>query len=62
MLRLRHGAGNERLVFVLRDDSERRRQEERLSWEATHDPLTGLTNRRAFMAIWCSGWVSSRRR
>ncbi|WP_148861195.1 sensor domain-containing diguanylate cyclase [Marinobacter fonticola] len=37
-------------VFVLRDDSERRRQEERLSWEASHDALTRLHNRRAFTA------------
>lgn len=50
MLHLRRGEPNERLVFVLRDDSERRRQEERLSWEATHDALTQLLNRRAFMA------------
>jgi diguanylate cyclase (GGDEF)-like protein/PAS domain S-box-containing protein len=50
MLHLRKGHENERLVFVLRDDSERRRQEERLSWEATHDSLTQLMNRRAFNA------------
>ncbi|MDX1756259.1 MAG: diguanylate cyclase [Marinobacter sp.] len=50
MLRLNPGEEKERLVFVLRDDSERRRQEERLSWEATHDSLTGLLNRRAFTA------------
>ncbi|MBO6850013.1 MAG: diguanylate cyclase [Marinobacter sp.] len=50
MLHLRKGHKNERLVFVLRDDSERRRQEERLSWEATHDTLTQLMNRRAFNA------------
>lgn len=50
MLHLRKGHENERLVFVLRDDSERRRQEERLSWEATHDSLTQLLNRRAFSA------------
>lgn len=50
MLHLRKGHENARLVFVLRDDSERRRQEERLSWEATHDSLTQLMNRRAFNA------------
>jgi diguanylate cyclase (GGDEF)-like protein/PAS domain S-box-containing protein len=50
MLHLRRGEHEERLVFVLRDDSERRREEERLSWEATHDALTQLVNRRAFTA------------
>ncbi|AZT85730.1 diguanylate cyclase [Marinobacter sp. NP-4(2019)] len=59
MLHLRKGQENERLVFVLRDDSERRRQEERLSWEATHDSLTQLLNRRAFSAalVKCLGQV-----
>lgn len=50
MLHIRRGRDDERLVFVLRDDSDRRRQEERLSWEATHDSLTQLLNRRAFTA------------
>ena len=50
MLHLRRGEVQERLVFVLRDDNERRREEERLSWEATHDALTQLFNRRAFTA------------
>lgn len=50
MLHLRQGLYNERMVFVLRDDSTRRREEERLSWEATHDSLTQLLNRRAFTA------------
>ncbi len=50
MIHIRQGRQNERLVFVLRDDTERRRQEERLSWEATHDSLTQLLNRRAFTA------------
>jgi len=49
-LHLRRGERQERLVFVLRDDSERRQEEERLSWEATHDALTQLLNRRAFTA------------
>lgn len=50
MIHIRQGRQNERLVFVFRDDAERRREEERLSWEATHDSLTQLLNRRAFNA------------
>jgi diguanylate cyclase (GGDEF)-like protein/PAS domain S-box-containing protein len=50
MLHIRQGKYNQRMVFVLRDDSERRREEQRLSWEATHDSLTQLLNRRAFTA------------
>lgn len=50
MLHIRRGRDDERLVFVLRDDTDRRRQEQRLSWEATHDSLTHLLNRRAFNA------------
>ncbi len=57
LLHIRRGREDERLVFVLRDDRDRRRQEERLSWEATHDSLTQLLNRRAFNAalIRCMG-------
>lgn len=50
LLHIHKGKHNQRMVFVLRDDSERRREEERLSWEATHDSLTQLFNRRAFTA------------
>ncbi|SFR66932.1 diguanylate cyclase (GGDEF) domain-containing protein [Marinobacter daqiaonensis] len=50
MLHVSRGEPDERLVFVVRDDSERRRQERHLSWQATHDSLTSLMNRRAFSA------------
>ncbi|WP_372986884.1 diguanylate cyclase domain-containing protein [Marinobacter sp.] len=50
LLHIRQGLHNEQLVFVLRDDTERRREEQRLSWEATHDSLTQVLNRRAFTA------------
>jgi diguanylate cyclase (GGDEF)-like protein/PAS domain S-box-containing protein len=50
MLHVSRGEPDERLVFVVRDDSERRQQEQQLSWEATHDSLTALLNRRAFSA------------
>ncbi|MFL1404906.1 diguanylate cyclase domain-containing protein [Marinobacter sp. M1N3S26] len=49
-LHVSRGEPDERLVFVIRDDSERRRQEKQLSWQATHDGLTSLLNRRAFAA------------
>ncbi|MFQ5995645.1 MAG: EAL domain-containing protein [Acidiferrobacterales bacterium] len=37
-------------VMVFRDVSEARRLAEEISYQATHDPLTGLVNRRAFEA------------
>lgn len=48
MLHISRGDPDEQLVFVVRDDSERRQQEQQLSWQATHDSLTSLLNRRAF--------------
>lgn len=36
------------LVGVVEDVTEQHSRVERLSWEATHDPLTGLLNRREF--------------
>lgn len=50
MLHVSRGEPDERLVFVIRDDSERRQHEQQLSWQATHDSLTSLLNRRAFSA------------
>lgn len=50
LLHIRQGLHPEQTVFVLRDDTDRRREEQRLSWEATHDSLTHLLNRRAFTA------------
>lgn len=35
-------------VFVLRDMRREQQYLEQLSWQATHDPLTGLVNRREF--------------
>ncbi|GAB4477379.1 MAG: hypothetical protein OHK0044_23780 [Burkholderiaceae bacterium] len=35
-------------VLVLRDASQRRERAQRLAWQARHDSLTGLLNRRAF--------------
>ncbi|WP_166268774.1 sensor domain-containing diguanylate cyclase [Marinobacter caseinilyticus] len=60
MLRLNRGGEHECLVFVLRDDRERRRQEAQLSWEASHDSLTALFNRRAFNAHLSNALVESR--
>jgi diguanylate cyclase (GGDEF)-like protein/PAS domain S-box-containing protein len=42
-------------VFVLRDMTQERELITRLSWQASHDDLTGLGNRRAFET-----WVSDR--
>lgn len=36
------------VVLAIRDVSQRRHQLRTLSWQATHDPLTGLINRREF--------------
>jgi diguanylate cyclase (GGDEF)-like protein/PAS domain S-box-containing protein len=36
------------MVLVFRDVTESRRMARQLSWQASHDPLTGLVNRREF--------------
>jgi len=36
------------MVLTLRDVTDRRRESRRLNWHASHDPLTGLINRREF--------------
>ncbi|MEO5349071.1 MAG: diguanylate cyclase [Magnetococcus sp. YQC-3] len=37
-----------RHVGFFRDITEHKRQEEKIAWQATHDPLTGLSNRKHF--------------
>ena len=37
------------IVINARDTSDRKRLEEELAWQAYHDPLTGLPNRRLFL-------------
>jgi len=43
-----HNGGTVGVVLVIQDESEKRRVGHRLSYEATHDPLTSLINRREF--------------
>ena len=38
----------ERVIMTFRDVTDERALEERIRWSATHDPLTGLANRRHF--------------
>ncbi|GGW50606.1 hypothetical protein GCM10007158_09460 [Vreelandella hamiltonii] len=45
---LTQGGHSLRLVGVVKDITERRQQEALQRWEAEHDPLTGLLNRRGF--------------
>jgi diguanylate cyclase (GGDEF)-like protein len=41
-------SGNKQVLTVATDITQRRINEKRREWEALHDPLTGLPNRRAF--------------
>lgn len=50
-----------RAIWIVYDVTEARRQREGLAWEATHDPLTDLVNRREFERL-LGQLVSDRRR
>ena len=43
------GSGRNGRVLLVQDITERRRQEDRLNYLASYDPLTGLANRRMFV-------------
>ncbi|MFN8109533.1 MAG: EAL domain-containing protein [Thermoleophilia bacterium] len=47
LVTVRHvsGAAGDRTMVFARDITERKRLEDRLEWDALHDPLTGLPNR-----------------
>lgn len=53
--------GNDNLVVVMRDISDRKQQEDRLYELATTDGLTGLANRRAFDEALETEWLRTRR-
>lgn len=38
-------------ILVFRDVTEQRQMQKQLSWQASHDPLTGLANRREFEVL-----------
>jgi diguanylate cyclase (GGDEF)-like protein/PAS domain S-box-containing protein len=38
-------------ILVFRDVTQQRQMQKQLSWQASHDPLTGLVNRREFEAL-----------
>lgn len=48
-------------VMVFRDVTATRRMAQRISWAATHDPLTGLANRREFEAKVDAALLSARK-